>query len=398
MKKLSLLLAVMMSVMVILTACDSNPDSDYDDGAMREGLTAMQVSEEMGIGINLGNTMEAYDATDCESESYTWMPTVGDNTPTDYETCWGAVETTKEAIQGMKDCGFNTVRIPVFWGNMMENDGEYKINEEYIGRVKEIVDYCRSAEVYCVINMHHFDEFIIRRHTLEECEEIFENVWTQIAEYFKDYSDYLVFEGYNEYLGGNKFDESGNLTALPEDEAYEWVNTLNQTFVDAVRATGGNNAERILIVSGYWTNIDKTTSEEFKIPEDTAEDKLMVSVHYLDNTEYWIKDIGSERWREYYESQGDLLKEAFIDKGIPVFMGEVTSIYTEDHMASNAVNASTSDCFREIMEYMIDSDFVPVLWDVSDNFYSRTECDIITTSDKEMIADLAKLAEEKQDN
>ena len=94
----------------------------------------------------------------------------------------------------MKAEGFNTVRIPVFWGNMMENDNTYTINKEYLKRVKEIVDYCEKAGVYSVINIHHFDEFIIRRNDLDKCKEIFTHLWTQIAEYFADYPYTLVFE------------------------------------------------------------------------------------------------------------------------------------------------------------------------------------------------------------
>ncbi|MGN1422511.1 MAG: glycoside hydrolase family 5 protein, partial [Oscillospiraceae bacterium] len=231
----------------------------------------------MGMGLNLGNTMEAYEATDCEKATYEWIPVVGENQPVDYETCWGAVETTQEVINGIKAEGFDTVRIPVFWGNMMANDGTYTINSEYIARVKEIVDYCCNAGLYTVINIHHFDEFIIRRNTTEKCSEIFTNLWTQIADYFKEYPYTVMFEGYNEYLGGNQFNEQGELVELSEAEGFRMTNTLNQSFVDAVRATGGRNKERVLIVSGYWTNIDKTTSSEFVMPTDTVSDRLMVS-------------------------------------------------------------------------------------------------------------------------
>ena len=114
--------------------------------------------------------------------------------------------------------------------------------------------------MYTVIIIHHFDEFVIRRNSTEKFAEIFTRLRTQIAEYFKDYPYTVMFEGYNEYLGGNQFDESGKLIELSEAEGFRMTNTLNQTFVDAVRATGGNNSERVLIVSGYWTNIDNYNS------------------------------------------------------------------------------------------------------------------------------------------
>ena len=138
------------------------PASSADDGAMRQGLTSAQVAKEMGVGINLGNTMEAY-WEDKENKT-TGAQTIGDNTPQDYEKCWGAVETTKECIAGMKAAGFSTIRIPVYWGNMMADDGKFEINETYMDRVAQIIDYCRENEVYVVINIHHYDEFYIKNY------------------------------------------------------------------------------------------------------------------------------------------------------------------------------------------------------------------------------------------
>ncbi|MDE7280700.1 MAG: glycoside hydrolase family 5 protein, partial [Ruminiclostridium sp.] len=306
---------ILSVVMVIAMAVTLTSCADSKNGSKVQ--TAAEVAKNMGIGLNLGNTMEAYSATNCEKITYEWIPTVGNNTPKDYEKCWGAVETTQETIDGMKAEGFSTVRIPVFWGNMMKNDGTYTINPDYIARVKEIVDYCQNDDLYVVVNIHHFDEFIIRRNTVEKCKEIFTNLWTQIAEYFKDYPYTLVFEGYNEYLGGDQFDESGELKSLSKSDAYTLTNTLNQAFVDAVRATGGNNAERVLIVSGYWTNIDNTTAPEFLMPTDTVSDRLMVSVHYVDNAMYWTNQIGGQAWLDYTDSQIALLNKAFTEKNIP---------------------------------------------------------------------------------
>ena len=351
---------------------------------------AQRTAKNMGIGLNLGNTMEAYNAANCEKVTYKWIPVMGDNTPRDYETCWGAVETTQEAINGIKAEGFDTVRIPVFWGNMMKNDGKYTIDPDYIARVREIVDYCRNADLYAVINIHHFDEFIIRRNSVKECKKIFNNLWTQIAEYFKDYPDTVIFEGYNEYLGGKQFDKNGELVELSQKDAYEMTNTLNQAFVDAVRATGGNNSERVLIVSGYWTNIDNTTSPEFVMPKDTVEGRLMVSVHYVDNMMYWINKIGGEDWINYTDSQIDLLNKAFTEKNIPVFMGETTAIYPGSNFESNAVYTDSTECVEIILNKLIDNGFVPVIWDVNDNFYSRTEYRIKSDSDREMIRKISE--------
>lgn len=373
--------------MLLTTACGANKSENTEDD--EKPITASFVAKDMQLGINLGNTMEAYYATNNEKITYKWIETVGSNTPKDYETFWGAVETTQEVIDGMKDAGFNTVRIPVFWGNMMENDGTYTINKDYIKRVAEIVDYCMKDDLYAVIKIHHFDEFIIRRNSLEDCEKIFDNLWTQIADYFKDYSNKLVFEGYNEYLGGAQFDENGELKDLDKADGYEMTNALNQTFVDAVRKTGGKNAERVLIASGYWTNIDLTTAADFVMPKDTVDDRLMVSVHYVDNAMFWTNQIGSENWLKYTDSQIDLLKTAFTDKGIPVFLGECTAGYPDERFAANAKYTDSAECMELVMQRLIDNGFVPVLWDVNDNYYSRTEYHIKDDKQVELIKKLA---------
>lgn len=361
-----------------------------DKNAAVSSPTAQETAAEMGIGLNLGNTMEAYQASGCEKITFEWIPVVGNNTPKDYETCWGAAETTQEVIDGIKAEGFNTVRIPVFWGNMMKNDGSYTIDSDYIARVKEIVDYCQNDGLYTVINIHHFDEFIIRRNSTEECSKIFAGLWTQIAEYFKDYPYTLVFEGYNEYLGGNQFDKNGKLAELSKPEAYKMTNTLNQTFVDAVRKTGGNNAERVLIVSGYWTNIDNTTSPDFVIPTDTVSDRLMVSVHYVDNAMYWTNRIGGQEWLDYTDAQIELLDKAFLSKNIPVFMGETSAGYPASNFDKNAVHKDSSECLEIVLDKLTDKGIVPVIWDVNDGFYSRTECRIKSDPDRNVIKEMSE--------
>lgn len=352
--------------------------------------TAAEIAADMGLGWNLGNTMEAYEASGCEKITFEWIPVIGDNKPSDYETCWGAPVTTQEMIDGVKAAGFNTVRIPVFWGNMMKNDGTWTIAPEYIGRVKEIVDYCMNDDLYAVVNIHHFDEFVIRRNDLEHSRDIFNRLWTQIAECFIDYPDTLVFEGFNEYLGGDRFDENGELKPQSKEDAYLSTNTLNQTFVSAVRATGGNNAQRTLVVSGYWTNIDNTTSKRFLMPDDTASDRLMVSVHYVDNSMYWMNRIGSQDWLDYTDSQISLLDNAFGSKGIPVFLGETTSRYPRSNFAKDAIYTDSSECLKIVLEKLTQHGFVPVLWDVTDNFYSRSTCSIKDADDAKVIKELAE--------
>ena len=354
-----------------------------DNGKMRRDLTAMTAAKEMGVGINLGNTMEAFWSD--ENDLTAGASTIGENTPQNYETCWGAVVTTPECIDGMKAAGFQTVRVPVYWGNMMEDDGQYQIHPDYMNRVQEIVDDCRRNGLYVVINIHHYDEFLIKHHTREETLEAVRIIWKQIAEHFRDYSDYLIFEGFNEALGTGQNGEE-----LSEADAYDYVNAMNQTFVDTVRATGGNNASRILIASGYWTNIDLTTADAYVLPQDSTDDRMMVSVHYIDNSIYWMNMVGNDRWVEYSTEQCELLRSRFTDNGVPVFVGECTSIYDTEHCIRHPKYEGSSACLQVLLDMAADYGFVPVLWDVNDNFYSRTDCRIKEDSDQAVITEVAE--------
>ena len=360
------------------------PSLDPETGLMREDFTAMECAMEMGIGLNLGNTFESF--WEDKENSFTGAQTIGGNTPQDYESCWGAPVTTKEMIDGIKNAGFKNVRIPVYWGNMMEPDGKYEINPAYIERVREVIDYCRSNELYVIVNIHHYDEFIIKNKSREEAVAITEKLWTQIAEAYKDYSDYLVFEGFNENLGSKRENDY-----FSNEQIYDYVNEMNQTFVNAVRKTGGNNAERILIVSGYNTNIDRTTDRLFLMPSDTVDNKLMVSVHYVDNACYWSNQIGNNYWLDYSRNQCELLKKAFTEKGIPVFIGECTAAYPKDNMASDAIHKYSPDCLDIMLNMIVDYGFVPVIWDVhyEDSFYSRTDCKIVNDDNQTVITGIA---------
>ncbi len=355
----------------------------YTEGIMREDMTSELFVQEMGIGINLGNTMEAYWEDTMNKTS--GAQTIGYDKPSAYETCWGAVVTNEEMIAGMKAAGFNTVRVPVYWGNMMANDGTYTINEDYMARVQEIVDYGLKNDLYVIINVHHYDGFLIKTHTEDDVVAAVEVLWKQIAEYFVGYSDYLVFEGFNEALGNVK-----NGVSYTEAQKFAYVNRMNQAFVDAVRATGGNNANRLLIASGYWTNIDLTTSDAYVLPTDTAEDRLMVSVHYVDNVMYWTNKIGGQEWWDYSVAQCELLKEAFTDKGIQVFVGECTSIYDAERFAANAETGTSSECLEKMMNLITDYGFVPVLWDVHGNFYDRFNHVVKEEADAQVIQNISE--------
>lgn len=365
----------------LLTAC-AEPKSKKDDGVMRESMNAMDFVKEMGIGINLGNTMEGFYE---DKKNICSGSSVLDGVEA-YEKCWNDIITTQEIIDGMKEAGFDIVRIPVYWGNGMKNDGKFIVSDELLDRVEEIIDYARNSGMYVVVNIHHYDEYIIRNFERKEAVEIISNVWTQIANRYKDYSDYVIFEGFNENVGSYREEDE-----FSTEEIYDYVLELNQAFVDAVRSTGGNNESRVLIASGYWTNIDNTTSWRFKMPKDTAEDKLMISVHYVDNAMYWSNKIGSREWHDYTVSQLELLKEAFTSKDIPVFLGETSAGYPEDRFANDAYITDSSDALEEVLTLITDYGFIPVIWDTNNNFYDRHSCKIRRSSDSKVIEKISRL-------
>ena len=369
-------LGIILSVTLIFSLCVgctvTPPTAEELDSP-----TAKEVADGMNLGINLGNTFESSFVDDKTG----WVGIAGKNTPESYETMWGAVPTTRECIEGMKEAGFDTVRIPVYWGNMMENDGKWRVNKNYLARVREVVDYAMDADLYVVVNMHHFDEFVVRRYEAEEAAEIFRTVWTQVAKEFKKYDYRLVFEGYNENMGGGRLDENGEVQDRSLEDAYELTNLCNQAFVDAVRATGGKNSQRVLIASGYWTNVDKTTAPEFVMPTDTVPDRLMVSVHYLDNNMYWSKNIGNQKWLDYIDDQCDKLDETFTSKGIPVFVGEVTGQYPIENIAEDAIYKDSADCFEMLTEITLERGYVAVIWTTANDLYHREICKVL---DKDM--------------
>lgn len=382
MSKTGILVKLMILVTMVaadLSGCGLSRDGIYE---MREDFTAWKAAEEMGVGINLGNTFEAFSADDRNRCAFSSK--VGEGRVIDYETCWGAIETTQEMIDGMRDSGFNTVRIPVYWGNGMSDDGTFTVNKSLMKRVEQVVKWVLQDGMYCVINMHHYDERLVLSLEREEATEAARTVWTQVAQHFKDYGDHLIFEGYNEYLG---FVKDG--TEASDAEKFDYCNEMNQAFVEAVRATGGNNSERILIASGYNTNVDKTTNLGFVMPGDTAENKLMVSVHYIDNNMNWSKQIGSEAWHTYTVTECEALKKRFTDNGIPVFVGEISAAYGES-MVKEPQYGNEHECIREMVRLIREEyGFVPVFWDTNNSdgssFYSRYLCKITDETDAETV-------------
>lgn len=197
---------------------------------------------------------------------------MGNNKPSiKYETVWGNPETTEEMIRMVADAGFNVIRIPVTWGQ--HQDLDYTIDGEWMDRVQTIVDWSLNAGMKVILNMHHDtgSEGWLRADTsrMESQTPRFVRTWGQICERFGDYDDRLAFEAFNELL------DSDSRWNDPTEDACRAVNQLNQIFVDTVRASGKNNAERVLLCTTYAAAQEEGALSRFELPKDTAEHCLI---------------------------------------------------------------------------------------------------------------------------
>lgn len=369
------LFSLMLAVLMLIPCVGSAEEAEaVDNGVMREGLTALEATRLMGNGINLGNTLEA-----CDNNVG-----IKTNAPLSYETYWGQPKTTQAMIDGMKAAGFDTIRIPVAWMTNATHlyEGDYTIDADYMDRVEEVVRYARKAGMYVIVN-DHWDGGWYGMFGSESAEtralamEAYKGMWQQIAERFRDYSDYLIFESANEELGG-RFDENSPLycsdsvvTYLTDDERYALTNEINQTFVDVVRATGGNNATRLLLIAGYSTNIDQTCDDRFQMPKDTVDSKLMVSVHYYDPWSYCgaSSAASATKWGtvsdyEYMDQQLAKMTK-FTEAGYGVVIGEYGALPCSDGLKDNTLAYHTA-----FLDACTKYDLTNCLWDCS-GLYKR---------------------------
>jgi len=344
----------------------SGGSSDADDGSgepapapsnpgMRS-LTSIQLSNEMSPGINLGNTLEAI------PNEWSWNPTL----------------TTQATLDGFKAAGFKTVRIPVAWSQYA--DANNNISATWMARVKQVVDYARKAGLYVVINIH-WDGGWKEHPTYEQQPAInakLAKFWTQIANTFKQYDDYLLFAGTN---------EEGMVAPWGTPVSPEWIavqNSYNQTFVDAVRATGGNNAVRHLAVQAYFTSIDYAVTIN-TVPTDTVANRLFMEVHYYDpfnftlNGDSTIWQWGSiatdssatETWanESWVDAQFQKLTTAFINKGVAVLVGEYGAYSKSNYPGMPRYVRYWNEY---ITRSVVNHGLVPVYWDTGGLFDRAT--------------------------
>ncbi len=264
------------------------------------GLNATELVAELRCGWNLGNSLDSAGS----------------------ETNWGNPATTKEMIDAIAAKGFNTIRIPVSWGQYTEKQGDvYVIRQTWLERVGDVVDYAIENDMYVILNTHHETGWLIPTDKMMgDSADKFADIWTQIAVYFNDYGDHLIFEGLNEPRdeGGEKEWEGGTA------ENRRIISELEDAFVETVRATGGNNEKRLLLITSEAACFMDSALKDVHVPDDPY---VGVSIHAYTPYDFTFSHDGDyDHWDGSHKSDivwtfGQINKY-FLSKGIPVVMTE----------------------------------------------------------------------------
>ena len=324
---LSFILSLLMA-MTIFTGLDlGDINAQALSGDTLKNADTEAILEDMGLGWNLGNSLDATGGSGLDTE-----------------TSWSNPKTTQALIDKVKSLGFNTVRVPVSWGKHVSGDN-YTIDSAWLARVKEVVDYCYKNDMYVILNIHHDTKssesasgagYYPRSSAYSSSVKFVTSVWSQMSEYFKDYDYHLIFETLNEPrligTGCEWWFDKWNIPSEVKD-AIDCINKLNQKAVDTIRDTGSNNRGRLIMCPGYDASIDGATVSGFKLPTDISGNKnrIAVSVHAYSPYNFAM-NVGSGSTSTYTSSiKSELrdlfstLKSNFRDKGIPVVIGEFGS-------------------------------------------------------------------------
>ena len=293
-----------------------------DDGQKSFGtITSFELTSAMGTGWNLGNTFDATGSTGLVSE-----------------LSWGQPLTEKAMIDGLAASGIKTLRIPISWNNHITDKRTYTIHTEWMQRIKEVVDWAIEDGMYVIINSHH-DNYekpsaMLRAHgyypneiNLVESQRFLYNVWGQIATAFNNgYDEHLIFETMNEPRPAGTPCEwwfNGDTRCI---EAAQCLNTLNQTALDAIRSTGGNNAKRFVMCPALQASENAASAYAFKMPKDLEEGRLILSIHAYTPYSFAMESPGARSFTDDHKSELNTmfskLKKKFIDNGYPVVIGE----------------------------------------------------------------------------
>ena len=279
---------------------------------------AMAFVRQMGVGWNLGNTFDA------------WRDgNVGDEMS--IESYWCGVKTTEDMIEAVHEAGFSTVRVPVSWHNHV--DADFNISQPWLDRVQQVVDWIIDRDMTVILNIHH-DEGADYYYPSEACYETskryIRRIWEQLSERFGEYGEKLIFEAMNEpRQKGTDWEwwlDENNENCR---EAADCINRLNQVFVNTVRASGGNNAERYLMVPGYTASPRGALSKLFALPIDTAKDRIILSIHAYTPYSFALEEGGVDSFKTATGPQtseiGSFLNDLYrkyIANGVPVVIGE----------------------------------------------------------------------------
>ena len=331
-------------------------------------MSAFQIVKDMGIGWNLGDTFESFDKIDRKI------------TPNEQITLWGNPVPTKEMIISIKKYKFKTIKIPITWKHFINENN--KVDSEWMSRIREVVDWVINNDMYCIINVHHDGESGNWLSYGINAKDKFIDLWSQIADEFKNYDEHLIFEAMNEV----KYE----INYLYD---YKTLNDLTQAFVDTIRNSGGNNNYRLLLISGANKEIDLTCFSDFKLPIDPM-NKFAISLNYYlpsqfcaepdDNPWTWednngiheitpITSWGSQEDYNDMVSNLETVREYFIDKGIPVIFTE-TGVLTEQKKDKESIR----EFLNAIFSFVTNLDGMMVcLWDSSNkiidgmNYYDK---------------------------
>ena len=332
-----------------------------------QDLNRQQITEAMGVGYNLGNSLEANSG----------------GTPN--ETVWGNPVLTKEFVLAAKAAGFQSIRIPVSYLSKIDDNNGYKIDSAWLDHVQEVVDYCVQNDMYAIVNMHGDGYTTVSGSWLlcassdqTKIKAKYKACWEQIADRFKNYDEHLIFESMNEEFDGTY--------GTPNKTAYNNINDYNQIFVDTVRQTGGNNDRRWLLIPGWNTNINYTADNYgFVLPTDqylssdiaSGEKRIMISVHYYDPWDFcgtesadktqWGSEATNQSkvptWGDesYMASQFKKMHDKFVSQGYGVIIGEFGAINKANYDSQN--KACRADYYQKVCYYAKQYELVPVAWD-----------------------------------
>ncbi len=292
---------------------------------------AMAFLKKMGVGWNLGNTFDAYD------DGF-----MGDGL--DMEKRWVGVKTTKEMIAKVHEGGYTTLRLPVSWHNHVSGE-DFRTDPAWLDRVQEVADYALEEGMYVILNTHHdvgSAYYYPNSENAEVSDRYIRSIWQQVAERFKDYDEHLIMESMNEPRLKDTEDEwvfnADKDTCI---EAAACINRMNQLFVDTVRASGGNNANRYMMVPGYAASVDGALNRHFKLPRDQADNRIIVSVHAYTPYPFALQDGGTDTFALTDIGQTSeinrfmiSLYKTYIARGIPVVIGEFGARAKGDNLQS----------------------------------------------------------------